>query len=218
MIEPVIDALTTSMSPACSAKKAMISSAMFPNVALRMPPDLRPGERAQPLRREPDDPGESQDRHRRGDEHDGRVGMQAEVEDDRHQSSPRASPPAPTRRERRQLAAGWGALDPTRVHGGGRTRPMLPEPPGGAVERPPREAGRGRTSTRGTDHGPRRSRPGARPRTGPAVQRCTGRPPPPVPAGRPDDDHDLDRGRGPTVPAAIDSSPSAPRTTARGAW
>ena len=42
MIEPVSDALTTSMSPACSAKNAMISSAMLPNVALRMPPTCGP--------------------------------------------------------------------------------------------------------------------------------------------------------------------------------
>ena len=42
MIEPVSDALTTSVSPACSAKNAMISSAMLPNVALRMPPTCGP--------------------------------------------------------------------------------------------------------------------------------------------------------------------------------
>ena len=42
MIEPVIDALTTSIRPACSAKNAMISSAMLPNVALRMPPTCGP--------------------------------------------------------------------------------------------------------------------------------------------------------------------------------
>ena len=42
MIEPVSDALTTSMRPACSAKKAMISSAMLPKVALRMPPTCGP--------------------------------------------------------------------------------------------------------------------------------------------------------------------------------
>ena len=42
MIEPVSDALTTSMSPAWSAKNAMISSAMLPKVALRMPPTCGP--------------------------------------------------------------------------------------------------------------------------------------------------------------------------------
>ena len=42
MIEPVIDALTTSIRPAGSAKNAMISSAMLPNVALRMPPTCGP--------------------------------------------------------------------------------------------------------------------------------------------------------------------------------
>ena len=38
MIDPVSDAFTTSIRPACRAKKAMISSAMLPNVALRIPP------------------------------------------------------------------------------------------------------------------------------------------------------------------------------------
>ena len=42
MMEPVIDALTTSSCPAVSAKNAMISSAMLPNVALRMPPTWGP--------------------------------------------------------------------------------------------------------------------------------------------------------------------------------
>ena len=42
MIEPVIDALTTVIRPACSAKNAMISSAMLPKVALRMPPTWGP--------------------------------------------------------------------------------------------------------------------------------------------------------------------------------
>ena len=42
MIEPVIDALTTVISPAWRAKNAMISSAMLPNVALRMPPTCGP--------------------------------------------------------------------------------------------------------------------------------------------------------------------------------
>ena len=42
MIEPVSDALTTVISPAWSAKNAMISSAMLPKVALRMPPTCGP--------------------------------------------------------------------------------------------------------------------------------------------------------------------------------
>ena len=42
MIEPVMNALTTSIRPACRAKKAMISSAMLPKVALRMPPTCGP--------------------------------------------------------------------------------------------------------------------------------------------------------------------------------
>ena len=38
MIEPTIDALTTSCRPSLSAKKAMISSGAFPNVTFRKPP------------------------------------------------------------------------------------------------------------------------------------------------------------------------------------
>ena len=38
MILPVIDALTTPISPLCRANKAMISSAAFPNVAFSNPP------------------------------------------------------------------------------------------------------------------------------------------------------------------------------------
>ena len=59
MIEPVIDALTTSISPAWRAKNAMISSAMLPNVALRMPPTCGPLIAPEPLRRQADDPGQA---------------------------------------------------------------------------------------------------------------------------------------------------------------
>ncbi len=38
MIEPVIEAFTRSVSPRRSAKRVMISSAAFPNVALSNPP------------------------------------------------------------------------------------------------------------------------------------------------------------------------------------
>jgi hypothetical protein len=40
MTEPVIEALTTSTSPARRAKSAMISSVALPNVALSRPPRL----------------------------------------------------------------------------------------------------------------------------------------------------------------------------------
>ena len=103
MIEPVSDALTTSIRPACRAKNAMISSAMLPNVALRMPADLRPGDRAKPLGRQPDHPGEPEDRRRRHDEQDRFVGVQAEVEDDRQRGSGR-----PSRSGRRATAARAG--------------------------------------------------------------------------------------------------------------
>ena len=83
MIEPVSDALTTSISPAWRAKNAMISSAMLPNVALRMPPTCgpvsdpsrsveRPTTQASPRIAAADD-----------DEQDGLVGVEHEVEDDR---------------------------------------------------------------------------------------------------------------------------------------
>ncbi len=42
MMEPVKEALTTSILPAVSAKNAMMSSAMLPKVALRMPPTWGP--------------------------------------------------------------------------------------------------------------------------------------------------------------------------------
>ena len=38
MIEPTIEALTTSWRPSCSAKKAMISSGALPKVTFRKPP------------------------------------------------------------------------------------------------------------------------------------------------------------------------------------
>jgi hypothetical protein len=49
MIEPVIDALTTSILPVWRAKNAMMSSVAFPKVALRRPPPpSRCGRRAPP--------------------------------------------------------------------------------------------------------------------------------------------------------------------------
>ena len=42
MIEPVIEALTSSVSPRRNAKIVMISSAAFPNVALSSPPTELP--------------------------------------------------------------------------------------------------------------------------------------------------------------------------------
>ena len=68
MIEPVSDAFTTSMRPAWSAKNAMISSAMLPNVALRMPPTCGPVIAPRRSVDEADDPGEPEDRGSREDE------------------------------------------------------------------------------------------------------------------------------------------------------
>ena len=43
MIEPTIEAFTTSCSPSLSAKKAMISSGALPKVTFRKPADARAG-------------------------------------------------------------------------------------------------------------------------------------------------------------------------------
>ena len=87
MIEPVSDAWTTSIRPRWRAKNAMISSAMLPNVALRMPPTWgpvsdpsrsveRPTTQARPRMDAADE-----------DEQERRVGVQPEVEDDRRRRS-----------------------------------------------------------------------------------------------------------------------------------
>ena len=92
MIEPVSDALTTSIRPACRAKNAMMSSAMLPNVALRIPPTCGPVIEPRRSVDEADDPGETQDgsapRRRTG-----RVSSacKPEVEDDRGEARARRS-------------------------------------------------------------------------------------------------------------------------------
>ena len=82
MIDPVSDALTTSMRPACRAKNAMISSAMLPNVALRIPPTCGPVRATEPLGRQADDPRETEDGRRGHHEEQRRVGVETEVQDD----------------------------------------------------------------------------------------------------------------------------------------
>ena len=86
MIEPVSDALTTSMSPACSAKNAMISSAMLPNVAFRIPPTCGPV--SEPSRSVDRPTTQASPRIAAADtmNSSGRVGVQPEVEDDRGQA------------------------------------------------------------------------------------------------------------------------------------
>ena len=103
MIEPVSEAWTTSIRPRWRAKNAMISSAMLPNVALRMPADLGAGQRPEPFGREADDPGETEDGRRREDEQDRRVGVQPEVEDDRHDAQDHG-PDQEDARQHRELA------------------------------------------------------------------------------------------------------------------
>ena len=91
MIEPVSDALTTSISRPASAKNAMISSAMLPNVAFRIPPTCGP---VSDPSRSVDSPT-TQARPRIAaaddDEQHGRVGVEPEVEDDRGDAQQRPS-------------------------------------------------------------------------------------------------------------------------------
>ena len=103
MIEPVSEALTTSMRPACRAKKAMISSAMLPNVALRMPPTCGP---VSDPSRSVDSPT-TQARPRIADagddEHDRVVGADDDLEQDGHDAD-RERPEQEDARDRPELA------------------------------------------------------------------------------------------------------------------
>lgn len=69
MIDPVMDALTTSMRPALSAIKAMISSQALPNVALTRTTDGGSGVMRDVLACLAHDLGQRHDRQT-GDEHD----------------------------------------------------------------------------------------------------------------------------------------------------
>ena len=90
MIEPVIDALTTSMSPACSAKNAMISSAMLPNVALRMPPTCGPVSDPSRSVERPTTQASPRIAAPATTKMTVVVGMEPEVQDDRHRAQPRS--------------------------------------------------------------------------------------------------------------------------------
>ena len=178
MIEPVSDALTTSIRPACSAKNAMISSAMLPNVALRMPPTCgpvsaprrsvdRPTTQARPRIAAADD-----------DEQDGRRRRGA-------RSRARSRPTLTTTRpdERRRAPSGdsaprIGQADP------GMADRSCSHPIGPLARRrgPPRQAGRRPRRAWPPRPGPCPRRPAARPRRARAVERVAPRPPG---AGRP---------------------------------
>ena len=71
---PVIEALTSSTWPSWSATIAMMSSAAFPNVALRNPPTAGPDRCASSSVPRPMMPGEWNQRNGRENEHPGRVG------------------------------------------------------------------------------------------------------------------------------------------------
>ncbi len=61
-----------------------MSSAMLPNVALRMPPDLRPRERPEALGADAHDVGEAQDAGRADDEDGSAVDAQQPLHGDGH--------------------------------------------------------------------------------------------------------------------------------------
>ena len=103
MIEPVIDALTTSISPAWRAKNAMISSAMLPNVALRMPPTCGPVSDPSRSVERPTTQARPRIADRRHEEQDRLVDVQPEVEDDREQADG-DGPEQEGAAERRKLA------------------------------------------------------------------------------------------------------------------
>ena len=91
MIEPVREALTTSSSPACRAKKAMISSAMLPKVALRMPPTCGPVRAPRRSVERPTIQASPRIATRRDDEQERRVGADDPGEDDRDDRDARPS-------------------------------------------------------------------------------------------------------------------------------
>ena len=141
----------------------MISSAMLPNVALRMPPTCGPGERPEPLRREADDPGEAEDRDRRDDEDERLVG----VDEPRRGRSPRAldddgpedDHPAGRAGSRTPMRpAGWTGrvgLSPwARILAGGRRRDRAAAAGGRSR---PRRAGRPRPGPARRSRAPRRA-------------------------------------------------------------
>ena len=72
MIEPTIDALTTSWSPSSSAKKAMISSGALPNVTFSSPPMPGPAAGGQVLGRLAHQRGRRDDAERRREEDEDR--------------------------------------------------------------------------------------------------------------------------------------------------
>ena len=150
MIEPVSDALTTSIRPAWSAKNAMISSAMLPNVALRMPPTCGPVSDAEPLGRQADDPGQPEDRRPPTTTNSERlVGVEAEVEDDRDDADERpcrAGHDPRRRRERAEDGQAAGRAGGQRRH---RRRSYAGRDQSGSpVERAARHAGRGGDASR----------------------------------------------------------------------
>ena len=179
--------------------------------------DLRPGERAEPLGRQADDPGEPEDRRRRHDEQERLVGVQAEVEDDRQRGSGRPSRSG----DARDSGESWPRIGrPERAwcgRGAAVMRAILAEAVSSAVEprgaaSPVAAATRRAASPRATpacdqrlDLGARRGE-GARPRRR-GRDRNAGRPRPRRPAT-----NSPRGGIRPSGPAAAASSPSEPRT------
>ena len=81
MIEPVIDALTTVDQAGLEREERDDQLGDVAEGRVEDPADLGPGERAEPLRREADDPGQAEDRRGRDDEDRRALDVEHEVED-----------------------------------------------------------------------------------------------------------------------------------------
>ena len=219
MIEPVSDALTTVDEPGLQGEERDDQLGDVAERRVEDAADLRPGERAEPLGGEADDPGEAEDRRpptttKTG----GAFDVQPEVERRSRRTdmasvtrtATRASGESAPRTGRRDAAAaacGHGANPSGAVRG----QPL------GVVERAARDPGRGGDPARGLARGRRRPRRAARPRRGAAARarrrrgRCRGAPPPrPPPRPTPTTSTNSPRaGIAPSAAAAA-SSPSVP--------
>ena len=155
MIEPVRLALTTSIRPACSAKNAMISSAMLPNVALRMPPTCGPVISPSRSVAWPIDPREPEDRQGRAGRR--RPSAASDRDDDVGDDRPTARTATTTSDDPRatgDMAPRIGTGDPLRAAGGhGRCSPSARAP----VQPASRDAARGRDVGGPRRRGPRRA-------------------------------------------------------------
>ncbi len=192
MIEPVSDALTTSIRPAWSAKNAMISSAMLPNVALRMPPTCGPV--SAPSRSVDSPTTHASPRIAAADTTNRTVSFAWSPKSSTIAArlrptvmSSETRPSGDSCAEDRK--AGRAVLGRSSLHPIGRDRPVEPAP---------RQPGRGARRAGQPHLGRRRRRPGARPRPGRRRARQAPRGPPRARSDGPPATH---RRRGRTRPA-----------------